>query len=139
MFGIFRGGNKRAKPLVLVIDDDDGIRYMLTDILQALGVDVIGAPNGAEGVKLALKMIPNLILLDVRMPMMDGFDVCRTIKNDAKGKAIPILMVTSMDQQKDVEKALANGADGYIAKPLNHVNFKKKIAEVLKLPPKLDS
>ena len=112
---------------------------MLSDIVQALGTDVIDASNGADGVKLALKMMPDLVLLDVRMPMMDGFDVCRTIKSDAKGKAIPILMVTSMDQHKDVEKALANGADGYIAKPLNHVNFKKKISEVLKIPLKADA
>ena len=139
MLGIFGGGNKRAKPLVLVIDDDDGIREMLTDILQALGADVIDASNGSEGVKLALKTIPDLVLLDVRMPMMDGFDVCRAIKIDAKGKAIPILMVTSMDQHKDVEKALANGADGYIAKPLDHAKFKKKITEVLGLPRSLDS
>jgi CheY-like chemotaxis protein len=133
MLGIF-GGNKREKPLVLVIDDDDDIREMLTDLLQAMGVEVVGAPNGAEGVKLALKMAPDLILLDVRMPMMDGFEVCRVIKSDAKGKEIHILMVTSMDQQKDVEKALANGADGYIAKPMNHAFFKKKISEILKLP-----
>ncbi|MFI5350710.1 MAG: PleD family two-component system response regulator [Elusimicrobiota bacterium] len=137
--GLFGGGHSRTKPLVLIIDDDDGIREMLSDIVQALGTDVIDAANGADGVKLALKMMPDLVLLDVRMPMMDGFDVCRTIKSDAKGKAIPILMVTSMDQHKDVEKALANGADGYIAKPLNHVNFKKKITEILKLPPQADS
>ena len=137
--GLFGGGHSRTKPLVLIVDDDDGIREMLSDIVQALGTDVIDASNGADGVKLALKMMPDLVLLDVRMPMMDGFDVCRTIKSDAKGKAIPILMVTSMDQHKDVEKALANGADGYIAKPLNHVNFKKKISEVLKIPLKADA
>ena len=138
MLGIFGGGDKRSKPLVLVVDDDDGIREMLIDIVQALGADTIDASNGADGVKLALKSIPDLVLLDVRMPMMDGFDVCRSIKTDAKGKAIPVFMVTSMDQHKDVEKALANGADGFIAKPLNHSVFKKKITDVLKLPLKPD-
>jgi CheY-like chemotaxis protein len=135
VLGLF-GGKKREKPLVLVVDDDDGIREMLCDILQAMGVDTIDAANGGDGVKLALSKIPDLVLLDVRMPMMDGFDACRLIKTDAKGKDIPILMVTSMDQYKDVEKALANGADGHIAKPLNHVNFHRKIRDVLKLPPK---
>ncbi|MFI5360404.1 MAG: PleD family two-component system response regulator [Elusimicrobiota bacterium] len=134
MLGLLGGGSKRAKPLVLVVDDDDGIREMLVDILHAMGVDAIDASNGPDGIKLALKMIPDLVLLDVRMPMMDGFDACHAIKSDAKGKSIPILMVTSMDQFKDVEKALAHGADGHIAKPLNHANFKKKISDVLKLP-----
>jgi CheY-like chemotaxis protein len=134
VLGIFGGRDKRAKPLVLIIDDDDGIREMLTDIVQTLGADVIDASNGSDGVKLALKSIPDLVLLDVRMPMMDGFDVCRSIKSDAKGKSIPVFMVTSMDQHKDLEKALANGADGFIAKPLDHANFKKKITQALKLP-----
>ena len=137
MLGLFGGKNSRAKPLVLVIDDDDAIREILSDILKAQGLDVIDAPNGNEGVKLALKVLPDMVLLDIRMPMMDGFDVCRAIKSDARGKGIPIIMVTSMDQHKDVEKALANGADGYISKPLDHVKFKRKIAEVLKLPPKI--
>jgi CheY-like chemotaxis protein len=135
MLGLFGGQKNRLKPLVLVVDDDDDIRVILIDILVAMGLDALGASNGSEGLKLALNELPELVLLDIRMPMMDGFDVCRAIKTDAKGKAVTVVMVTSMEQNKDLEKALANGADGYVTKPLDHIKFRNKIAEILKLPP----
>ncbi|MDE2144027.1 MAG: response regulator [Elusimicrobia bacterium] len=134
MFGLF-GGKNRAKPLVLVVDDEEDIRGIITVVLRSMNLDVLSAANGPEGLKLALKEQPDLVLLDIRMPGMDGFDVCRSIKVDKEGNKIPILMVTAMDQHKDVEKALANGADGYIVKPIDNSKFKRKIAEFLKLPP----
>ena len=133
--GFFGSPKKRAKPLVLVVDDEDDIRGIITVILRSMNLDVLGAANGPEGLKLALKEHPDLILLDIRMPGMDGFDVCRAIKVDNDAHAIPVVMVTAMDQHKDVEKALANGADGYIVKPLDNAKFRKKVAEFLKLPP----
>lgn len=134
MFGLF-GGKSRAKPLVLVVDDEEDIRGIITVVLRSMNLDVLGAVNGPEGLRLALKEQPDLVILDIRMPGMDGFDVCRGIKVDKDGNKIPVLMVTAMDQHKDVEKALANGADGYIVKPIDNAKFKRKIAEFLKLPP----
>lgn len=138
MFGLFGRKKKRGKPLVLIIEDDGDVRFVMNTILESMGLDVLSAANGPEGLKLALKEVPDLILCDIRMPGMDGFDVCGFIKSDGKTKDITVIMVTAMDQNKDVEEALARGADGYIAKPLNHIMFKKKIAEILKLPPPND-
>jgi two-component system response regulator VicR len=135
MFGLFGGKKSRATPLVLVVEDEPDIRGIITVVLRSMNLDVLGAADGPEGLTLALKERPDLILLDIRMPGMDGFDVCRSVKADKAGNKIPIVMVTAMGQHKDVEKALANGADGYIVKPIDNAKFRKKVAEVLKLPP----
>jgi CheY-like chemotaxis protein len=134
MFGLFRWKRDRARPLVLVVDDEEDIRGIIILTLRSMDLDVISASNGPEGLKLALKELPDLVLLDIRMPGMNGFDVCRSIKVDAEGYKIPVVMVTAVDQHKDVEKALANGADGYIAKPFDNTQFKKKVAEMLHIP-----
>ena len=130
MFQLF-GKKIRLKPLILVIEDEDDIRGMITVILRSMDLDVLGAASGPEGLKLAIKERPELVLLDIRLPGMDGFDVCRSIKVDVQTSKIPVVMVTAMDQHKDVEKALAYGADGYIVKPLDNAKFKKKVAEHL--------
>ncbi|MFI5345521.1 MAG: two-component system response regulator [Elusimicrobiota bacterium] len=135
MLGLFSGRKKRAKPLVLVVDDEDDIRGIITVVLRSMNLDVVGAANGPEGLKFALRDHPDLVILDIRMPGMDGFDVCRSIKVDKDASDIPVVMVTAMDQHKDVEKALANGADGYIVKPIDNAKFKRKVSEFLKLPP----
>ncbi len=106
------------KPLMLVIDDNEDIRKLLAQLLND-EYSLIFAPNGREGVRLASKFVPDLIICDVMMPGMDGLECCRLIKNEVSTSHIPILMLTacSMDEQR--AQGYESGADGYVAKPFN--------------------
>ena len=134
MFGF--GGAKRDpnKPLVLHIDDEKDLRLMIEAALKPLALEIISAADGPSGIALAEKEKPQLILLDIRMPGMDGFDACRIMKEKPALKAVPILMMTALSQMKDVERAVAQGADGYILKPVEMPKLRQKVAEILKLP-----
>lgn len=119
----------RARPLVLHVDDEKDIRELVAILLQHFGVDVVSAEGAPEALALVRKDPPDLILLDINMPGVSGFELCRQFKTDFK--AIPILMVTALTQFKDVEKALAAGADGYVTKPFEPLKLKAKLAEHL--------
>lgn len=127
------GGPKRdpSRPLVVHVDDEPDIRLMIKAALTPLGVDVLSAEDGAAGIKLVDKEKPALVLLDIRMPGVDGFDACRAIK--AKSPGTIVLMLSALSQMKDVEKAVAQGADGYVIKPVEIPALRKKVSEALKL------
>ena len=116
MFGL-GPKSKRTKPLVLHIDDDPITRALISETFTEIGVDVLNASNGADGIKTALKELSDLILLDVEMPGMTGYEACQSLKTNPKSEKIPIRMITGMDPVKNVEKALACGANSYITKP----------------------
>lgn len=134
MFGF---GKKRdsAKKLVLHIDDEPDIRLMIEAALTPLGVQVFSAEDGVAGLALAKKERPDLILLDILMPGMDGYDTCLALRRLPPLKGTPILMLTALSQMKDVERAMAQGADGYVLKPVEVPKLREKVAEALKLPP----
>lgn len=107
------------KPLVLVIDDNaDILRLVAT--LMADSYTVITAPNGSEGLRMAAKYVPDLVICDVMMPVMDGLECCRRIKSELSTSHIPVLMLTacSMDEQR--VQGYESGADGYISKPFSN-------------------
>lgn len=120
--------------MVLHIDDSETILVVTQSILEDLGVQVMHATNGAEGVAMAEKEKPDLILLDAMMPGMDGYQACQALRASAKTKEIPILMVTGVDTMKEVERALEAGANGYVPKPVQADRLKAKIGEWIKLP-----
>lgn len=124
----------RTKPLVLHIDDSETVLVVTQAILEDLGLQVMQATNGTEGVKTAEREKPDLILLDAMMPGMDGYQCCQALRANAKTKDIPILMVTGVDAVKEVERALESGANGYVPKPVQAERLKAKIAEWIKLP-----
>lgn len=99
---------------VLVIDDDPKIRAMLLRSLKYAGYQVIAAADGLEGVELALKEKPHLVVLDIMLPQMDGYEVCSHLK---KASDTPILMLTAKDEVRDRVKGLDCGADDYLVKP----------------------
>lgn len=107
-----------SKPLLLVIDDNKDIRTLLTELM---GTDycVINAANGNEGIRKAVKYVPDLIICDVMMPVMDGLECCKRLKSEITTSHIPVLMLTacSMDEQR--VQGYDSGADGYLAKPFN--------------------
>jgi len=126
--------NNRKKPLILHIDDSETVLLVTQSMLEDIGVDSMTATNGADGVSLAEKEMPDLILMDAMMPGMDGYQATRAIKAGDKTRNIPILMVTGSDTTKDVEKALSAGANGYVIKPIHAGRLKSKIEEWLTLP-----
>src|SRR5579859_5665237 len=116
--------NNRKKPLILHIDDSETVLLVTQSMLEDIGVDSMTASNGADGVSLAEKELPDLILMDAMMPGMDGYQAIKAID---KTKNIPVLMVTGSDTTKDVEKALSAGANGYVIKPIHAGRLKSKI------------
>ena len=126
--------NKRKKPLILHVDDSETVLLVTQSMLEFIGVDTLTASTGAEGIKLAESELPDLILMDAMMPGMDGYQATKSLKRNSATRNIPILMVTGSDAAKDVEKALASGANGYVVKPIHADRLKAKIEEWLTLP-----
>ncbi|MCM1450553.1 MAG: substrate-binding domain-containing protein [Clostridiales bacterium] len=111
-------GSDIDKPLLLIIDDNADIRKMIRELLSS-DYNIIEASNGKEGIRLASKYVPDLIICDVMMPVMDGLECCRRIKGEITTSHIPVLMLTacSMDEQRI--QGYESGADGYLSKPFN--------------------
>lgn len=102
---------------ILVIEDQEDNRAILRDLLTAAGYTLIEAVNGAEGVAKAEAEIPDVILMDIQMPVMDGYEATRRIKAIPACAAIPVIAVTSYALSGDEAKTRAAGCDGYVAKP----------------------
>jgi two-component system cell cycle response regulator DivK len=116
---------------ILVVEDTEDNRQILRDLLGMAGYDMIEAHDGAEGVSQATAHKPDLILMDIQMPVMDGYEATRQIKANPELKAIPIVAVTSYALSGDEAKARAAGCDGYIAKPYSPRQMLAKVREIL--------
>jgi len=106
--------------VILVVEDEPKSLKLIRDLLQVSGYKTIEATDGEKGVELAKAKKPDLILMDIMMPKMDGYTACREIKMDKATKAIPVVMLTFLDQELNKELGRDMGADGYITKPVNH-------------------
>lgn len=104
---------------ILVAEDEPHIFRMIEFKLKALGHDVIGATDGGEAMEAATTQKPELILLDVMMPVMDGFQVLKKLKADDDTKEIPVIMLTAKSQERDVVTGLESGAEDYVVKPFS--------------------
>jgi DNA-binding response OmpR family regulator len=102
---------------ILVVEDDTDIRNLLVDTIIDMGFTVIEAEDGGVGLDKALTESPDIILLDLMMPEMDGIQVLENIKKDPEAQMIPVIMVSARGQDEDVAKALSAGAWGYLVKP----------------------
>ena len=102
---------------ILVVEDERNIVDILTFNLQREGYDTLEALDGAAGLRLALEQDPDLILLDLMLPKLDGFQVCRTLRE--QGRATPIIMLTAREEETDKVLGLELGADDYITKPFS--------------------
>jgi len=112
---------------ILVIDDEEGVLSLLKFKLSQFGHEVITANNGIDGIRKARKLEPDLILLDLVMPVMSGFRVCELLKSYNKTKDIPIFIFTALDRLEDVERAFEKGADDYIVKPFEVVTINNTV------------
>ncbi len=121
---------EEGKPLILVIDDNRDIQQLITSLLSA-DYNIITASNGSEGIKRAVKYVPDLIICDVMMPVMDGLECCRRLKEEITTSHIPMRMLTacSMDEQR--VQGYDSGADGYLSKPFSGAVLMSRCASLI--------
>lgn len=117
---------------ILVIEDNEQNLYLATFLLEKNGYEVIAARDGQEGIDKACRERPDLIVLDMELPIIDGYEVARRLKKIPECKAIPIVAVTSFAMVGDKEKILAVGCQGYIEKPINPETFVQEIERYLR-------
>lgn len=125
----------KAKARILVVDDEEDLGRILKFALMAAGHEVLLALDGAEGLKLAREGAPDLILLDLMLPKIDGYKVCRMLKFDERYKSIPIVILSARTQEADKEMARDTGADLFITKPYNLEEILRTIDKLLLTSP----
>jgi CheY-like chemotaxis protein len=101
----------------LVAEDERDIRELIVFTLEMVGFRVVAVPNGQEAVKKALEIKPDLILMDVRMPKMDGFEACKTLKQQEETRAIPVVFLSAKGQEAEIKRGFEVGAEAYFLKP----------------------
>ena len=116
---------------ILVIEDQEDNRRILRDLLSSVGYELIEAENGEDGVAAAVADRPDLILMDIQLPLLDGYEATRRIKAQSALSAIPIIAVTSYALSGDEDKARAAGCEGYVTKPFSPRELLAKIREYL--------
>ena len=121
---------------ILLVEDEPKNMKLLRDLLQRFGYEILEASDGEEGVKSAGEKIPNLILMDIMMPKMDGLEATRIIKANTQTKQIPIIALTSYAMKGDRERTIEAGCDGYIAKPIDIQEVLKTIEHFLTIKEK---
>jgi len=119
------------KTKILYIEDNEQNMYLVTFILEKHGYEICAATDGQEGIDLAARIMPDLILLDIQLPCMDGYTVARQLRTNPDLAATPIVAVTSYAMAGDRDKALAAGCNGYIEKPINPDTFVLQIEQHL--------
>lgn len=120
---------------ILVVDDDAGnLKFAFTVLAQA-GHEVISAQGGAEGVAAALAQAPDLVLMDVQMPDMDGIAALKCLRADPRGATFKVVAFTGLAMKGDAERLLAEGFDGYLEKPIRYKAFLASVAALLEAPP----
>jgi len=122
---------KRSK--ILVVDDEDRNLRVMEAFLIPLGYEVILARDGEEAFKKVQEIPPDVILLDVMMPKMDGFEVARRLKEKEETNIIPIVMVTALKEVEDRIRALEAGADDFLSKPVDKTELKARVQSLLKV------
>ncbi len=124
---------------ILIVEDSPTQLLLLRHVLESRGYDVQVATNGLEGLKAARENLPDLILTDVTMPEMDGFELCHTIKLEERLKDIPVVLLTSLSDSEDIIHGLKSKADYYLTKPYNEGHLLSKIASILQSQVPLDA
>jgi len=123
--------NKNSKKRILLVEDEKDMAYAVTLQLEAKGYEVIAASDGHEGLEKARVKKPDLIILDLMLPKIDGYKVCRMLKFDSKYNNIPIILFTARAQDADKKIGREVGADAYITKPFEPKALLDKIRELL--------
>lgn len=116
---------------ILVAEDEKDILELITFTLQYGGYDVIPTSNGADALEMTRKLHPNLALLDVRMPRMSGYDVCKHLKADQQTKKIPVVFLSAKGQEAEIKTGYESGATDYILKPFAPDQLLRRLSQIL--------
>jgi two-component system alkaline phosphatase synthesis response regulator PhoP len=127
------GKKQNTTPVVLVVDDNQQNLELLQAYLEDVDCRAVPAHDGPEALEIVAKDPPDLILLDVMMPRMSGFEVCRRIKNDPRTSDIPVIMVTALNEFGDIERGIDSGTDDFLSKPVNKLELLTRVKTMLKL------
>lgn len=118
-------------PLVLVAEDERDIRELIVIALELEGFNVVEVPNGEEAVKKAKEIKPDLILMDVRMPKMTGYEACKALKAEEATKEIPVVFLSAKGQEAEVNTGLELGAEEYLLKPFAPDELSGRVTKIL--------
>jgi len=121
---------------ILIAEDERDIRELITYTLQFAGYEVVSAGDGEEAVQLTLQEKPDLVLLDVRMPRMNGYEACKAIKADEKTKGIPVVFLSAKGQDAEIQAGMQAGAVEYMVKPFSPDQLTARVKVVLAKFPK---
>ena len=127
------GINVRQPPLILIADDNEANREILGRLLETRGYDLVLASDGEEALACARSKLPDLVLLDLMMPKMDGFEVCHRLKADKNLPFMPIILVTPRADSKDVVRGLEAGGDEYVTKPIDQAALVARVRSALRI------
>jgi len=120
-----------AKKTILIIDDEPTQVKLLHTKLADHGYEVYSSTEASEGLQLAFDKRPDLIILDVMMPIINGYNICRLLKTEARDMRVSVIMLTSRDEQEDLEIGQQAGADAYLTKPVNMELFLSTVSRIL--------
>ena len=118
--------------LILIVDDNEKNRKLARDVLEFAGFITVEASGGVEGVALAIEHQPALVLMDIRMPDMNGTEALKLLRDDSRTVEIPIVALTSSTMRGDEERFISDGFDGYLAKPISVRDFPDQVRGFLK-------
>ena len=116
---------------ILIAEDERDIRDLIAFTLKFAGYDIVTANNGEEAVQLTKQELPDLVITDVRMPKMTGYEACRQIKADPATQHIPVVFLSAKGQEAEVQTGLDSGADEYLLKPFAPDQLTRKVADIL--------
>ena len=122
-----------SESTILVVDDNPQNLELLQAYLEDLGCEVISAVDGVAAMEAIVQHNPDLILLDIMMPKMSGFEVCRRLKENEATAGIPVLMVTALNELGDIERAVAVGTDDFLSKPINKLELLTRVKSLLRV------
>jgi len=120
-------------PTILVVDDNEQNLELLIAYLEDVPCRTIPAKDGVAALEIIKKSVPDLVLLDVMMPKMSGFEVCRRIKSNPATASLPVIMVTALTELGDIERAIESGTDDFLSKPINKWELTTRVKTMLKL------
>lgn len=123
----------RKWPRVLIVDDDEQNLELLQAYLEDIECETIPAYDGPTALQIVNSKKPDLVLLDVMMPKMSGFEVCKRIKNNPQTGDVPVIMVTALNEFGDIERGIDCGTDDFISKPVNKLELLTRVRTMLKL------
>lgn len=120
-------------PVILVVDDNAQNLELIQAYLEDVECRTVAARDGIEALDLVAKTKPDLVLLDVMMPKMSGFEVCRRLKKDPATNDIPVIMVTALNEFGDIERGIDSGTDDFVSKPVNRLELLTRVKTMLRL------